>query len=1216
MNGADDPQILLEHALAAYQAGQFEEALAQCEAALGLDGQRADAWIIKGVIARQKGALNEALEAYRQAIHLKPDYADAYNNLANILKEQGDMKGALAHYQQAITLQPNFASAWHNQALLLQQQSRHKEALDAFTQAVKSDPMHADAHWDRALSLLLQGHFVEGFQEYEWRWRRNQPPPRQFTQPQWRGEPLEGKTILIHSEQGFGDTLMFLRFLPLVVKQGGRILLEVQAELQRLLATLPDIHCIARGSPLPDFALHFPLLSLPGLFAITLETLPNTTPYLVPPLALTLHWRQRLEELAAKVPQIEAKTVKKRRKPLVRKTKPTPWLKVGLVWAGNANVKNDAIRSPRLQPLLPLLKIPGVCFFALQKGDGVRDLQDVIVPNNWIDLQNEIHDFADTAAILSSLDLIITTDTSVAHLAGALGTTGWVLLHHLPDWRWLLTTPESLWYPTLRLFRQTTPGGWKSVVTRIATALTHAVQGQHPRLSRPEQAQNCFRLAMESMGKNADQTAEAHCWQGLRWTPEAADGWTILGVLARRRQDFLSAEAFLRQASLLRPDYLDAFYHLARLFKQTKRLREAFAIVVQLCAKQPHHLDYLAMLVELAKETGEFSRALAQVTTAVQAFPDQAVFYDQLGNLYLAMNRLSDAEKAFRQAVLYQPNLYTARYNLGVTLQQMERYQDSIAAFEYLTQQNADQYLAWYGLGVACQRSGRMEQAESAYEQALQLKPNHLASSTNLASLYRAWGKLRKALEQHQKSLAIKPSFLEARIQLCHLRLFLCDWEGLEKELDHLAEEAILNPLQEEPPSPFPFLAFPMAITEAQQTQLARQYCQSIRVPKGTLPPFRVPLGGRLRIGYASADFHNHATAHLMLGLFKRHDRTHFEIFVYSWGIDDASHYRQRIMAECDHFADFKDKPSLEIAHAIRRDGIAILIDLKGHTIHSRPELFALRPAPVQVTYLGYPGSFGGDFMDYAIVDAFVVPTAQRKFYSESLLEMPHCYQVNDCDQPIAEPKPTRAECGLPEDDFIFCCFCSHYKIEPTVFGIWMRILQAVPRSILWLLEPFDTGGRANLWREAQHRQVDPTRILFAPAKPKEYHLSRLRHADLFLDTLYYNAHTTASDALWAGVPVLTTPGKTFASRVGASINLAAGLSELVVADQAAYEAKAIALATHDRESLNKIRQQLTKQRATMPLFDTELFAKNLEALYRSIWDRYQKGVQDDSSRS
>ncbi|MBF0286020.1 MAG: hypothetical protein HQL51_16345, partial [Magnetococcales bacterium] len=344
-------------------------------------------------------------------------------------------------------------------------------------------------------------------------------------------------------------------------------------------------------------------------------------------------------------------------------------------------------------------------------------------------------------------------------------------------------------------------------------------------------------------------------------------------------------------------------------------------------------------------------------------------------------------------------------------------------------------------------------------------------------------------------------------------------------------------------------------------------------------------------------------TAHLMLGLFRRHDRSRFEIFAYSWGKDDGSHYRRRLREECDHFVDLEGASSYAIARRIREDGIDLLVDLKGHTGQSRPDIFKLRPAPLQATYLGYPGSFGGEFMDFAIVDPWVVPPSRHGVYSECLAYMPHCYQINDNEQSIAEPLPSRQACGLPEKGFVFCCFCTHYKIEPVIYSAWMRILQQTPGSVLWLLAPVEAWGRDNLLRETEQRGVDPARIRFAPPLPKDQHLSRLRQADLFLDTLFYNAHTTASDALWAGVPLLTLPGETFASRVGSSIARAADLPELVMGSLAEYEATAVALATRDKARLKQLRQRLAANRLTCPLFDTDRFTRDLESLYQRMWE-------------
>jgi predicted O-linked N-acetylglucosamine transferase (SPINDLY family) len=362
----------------------------------------------------------------------------------------------------------------------------------------------------------------------------------------------------------------------------------------------------------------------------------------------------------------------------------------------------------------------------------------------------------------------------------------------------------------------------------------------------------------------------------------------------------------------------------------------------------------------------------------------------------------------------------------------------------------------------------------------------------------------------------------------------------------------------------------------------------------------------KISIGYLSGDFHCHATAWLIAELFEKHDRAGFVIFGYSYGPDDRSPMRRRLASAFDRFVDLKDASFMEAAERIAVDGVDILVDLKGYTRENRVQILALRPAPIQVNYLGYPGTMGAPFMDYVLVDDFVVPADQQPFFAEKLVHLPGCYQVNDSRREIAPHTPSRAECGLPEQGFVFCDFNNSYKITPEMFTVWMELLKGVPGSVLWLLE----GNRfapANLRREAEARGVAAQRLVFAPRMPLPEHLARHRLADLFLDTFPVNAHTTASDALWVGCPVLTMAGETFVSRVAGSLLRTIGLTELVTTSLDEYRVMALRLA-RDAELLAGLRARLEANRKTSRLFDAGRFARGIEQAYLTMWETYASG--------
>jgi predicted O-linked N-acetylglucosamine transferase (SPINDLY family) len=366
----------------------------------------------------------------------------------------------------------------------------------------------------------------------------------------------------------------------------------------------------------------------------------------------------------------------------------------------------------------------------------------------------------------------------------------------------------------------------------------------------------------------------------------------------------------------------------------------------------------------------------------------------------------------------------------------------------------------------------------------------------------------------------------------------------------------------------------------------------------------------KIRIGYFSSDYFDHATCYLIAELFELHDRKKFEVFGFSFGPEKNDEMRTRVIAAMDQFLDVRSLSDFDVAQLCRSLDVDIAVDLKGFTQGSRTGIFAERAAPIQVNYLGFPGTKGSSYMDYLVADRTLIPESQQQHYSEKIVYLPDSYQVNDSRRSISDKAYTRAEEGLPEAGFVYCCFNNNYKITPGLFDVWMRILDRVEGSVLWLLED-NPGAGSNLRKEAARRGISPERLIFAERKPPTEHLARHRLADLFLDTFPYNAHTTASDALWAGLPVLTCMGESFASRVAASLLNAIHLPELVVTTQEAYEALAIEIAVHP-ETCIKFRERLQQNRLTTPLFDVQGFTRHLEAAYTAMYERYQADMKPE----
>ncbi len=511
----------------------------------------------------------------------------------------------------------------------------------------------------------------------------------------------------------------------------------------------------------------------------------------------------------------------------------------------------------------------------------------------------------------------------------------------------------------------------------------------------------------------------------------------------------------------------------------------------------------------------------------------------------------------------------------------------------------------WSNRGTAQVAAKRQEAALASFTRALQIAPEFLGAVANRAHVLFELQRYAEAIPDYERLLARDPGHAYSAGNLIFCRLQCCDWTSLEQ--DRRTIIARLRAGQRVVP---PVLS--AALLESPSDQfIAAQMLARDKFPGG--PPLwrgETYRHERIRVAYVSADFHAHATAVLMAGVFEHHDRTKFEIFAISFGRDDGSPLRDRLKQGVERFLDVRGQSDADIARLMRGLEIDIAVDLKGYTSEARPAVFSLRPAPVQVNYLGFPGTLGTPFMDYLIADPTVVPDPHKPFYSEQVVRLPDTYQPNDRAREISDAPIDRARAGLPPSGFVFCCFNNSYKIQPRVFDVWMRLLQAVDGSVLWLLAD-NAAATNNLKREASARGIDPGRLVFAPRCPLPEHLSRHRLADLFLDTLPYNAHTTASDALWTGLPVVACKGTTFAGRVAASVLDAAGFPELVTESLEDYEALALRLA-RDPEALASIRSRLGAERATMKLFDAARFTRNLEAAYTAIHERRLQGLKPE----
>jgi len=592
--------------------------------------------------------------------------------------------------------------------------------------------------------------------------------------------------------------------------------------------------------------------------------------------------------------------------------------------------------------------------------------------------------------------------------------------------------------------------------------------------------------------------------------------------------------------------------------------------------------------------------AIDSYAKALRIRPDIAETHVNLGKVLSQLGRQDEAIACFRNALRIRPGYADAHYSLGVALHKLERNEEAVTAYQKAIGIRPDFAEAYDNLGIVLRRLERFEESAACFRQELVLRPGYAATHVHLGVSLGKAGRLPDSNAAFDAALAIQPSLADTRGQRLFQAALICDWDTLGGEAKTIVSLGLDGSAIR------PFVMMPLEDAPARHRIRAERFAKE-RFTMATLGAFAPPSAkpARIRIGYFSANFHNHAVMYLMAKLLERHDRSRFEIHAYSYGPDTDDEMRQRAQKGVEVFHDVRALNSQEIAELARKDGIDIAIDLMGHTENARPEIFVHRAAPIQINYLGYPGSMGSH-MEYIIADRTLIPEGHDDHYSEKIIYLPHTYMPSDDEREISDRPMTRKEMGLPEQGVVFCSFNNIYKIGAKEFGIWMRLLDSVPGGVLWLKGANPWAVR-NLREEAQKRGVDPNRIIFAERVSMAEHLARHRLADLFLDTFHYNAHSTASDALWAGLPVITLAGQSFAARVAASLLNAIGLPELITHSASDYERLALELA-RDPQKLSALKAKLAGLKNGAPLFDTGRFTRNLESGYAQAYQRYFEG--------
>jgi protein O-GlcNAc transferase len=623
---------------------------------------------------------------------------------------------------------------------------------------------------------------------------------------------------------------------------------------------------------------------------------------------------------------------------------------------------------------------------------------------------------------------------------------------------------------------------------------------------------------------------------------------------------------------------------------------------LRLQTNNPHVLRLLGVISAQRKQ---YSDALDYFNKSLKFLPKNALALSNVGNVLRELQDYGGALESYDKAIKIEPGYEEAWSNKANLLSELRRYDEAMTHYDKALSLKPDYAEAWSNKANLLSELRRYDDALVHYEKALSLKPDYAEAWSNM-------GDVLNIIKIHSRSAACYLEALKFSSEdSCffgkahHQMMIECNWANYfdnVNEISSLVDEGRMA-------------AEPFGLQGIVDCEERLRKCAEI-YSKNRYPKFK-KLADRLknkhhkiRIGYLSGEFRMQATAVLITRIWELHDKSKFEIFAFDNGQSDDSVYRKRIENAFDHIFDISKISDIEAAELIQEKGIDILVNLNGFFGEFRQQIFSYRPAPIQVNYLGFPGTIGIDYIDYIIADRVTIPEESKKFYTEKVVYLGNSYQANDDQRKISDKQFTRQELGLPETGFVFCCFNNNYKITPTVFDAWMRILSLVEGSVLWLLAD-NPAAKNNLIKEAASRGIESSRLIFADRMPLAEHLARHRQADLFLDTLPYNAHTTASDALWAGLPVLTLIGNSFAGRVAASLLNAIGLPELITTSQEEYESLAIDLATNPQK-LAAIKQKLAENRLTTPLFDSPLFTKHLEAAYIKMYERYQNDLPPD----
>lgn len=715
----------------------------------------------------------------------------------------------------------------------------------------------------------------------------------------------------------------------------------------------------------------------------------------------------------------------------------------------------------------------------------------------------------------------------------------------------------------------------------------------------PLAAQVAEGLAHMHAGQTEDASA---CFESvILMQPDHAQAHHCLGILAAQSGDFFKATELIGHAAKLDPANAEISNNLGNALRQLGRIEQAREAYEQAIANDRTYPNAYLNHADLCLKSGDVDAALSSFDGFLALHPESAEVWNQRGMVLTECNRHEEAMESFGQAHTIAPQSVVFLINRGSALTQLRRFPEAIADFKQAIRSAPDNFLAYYNLGtVLFKNQMQPEQALPHFDEAIRLKPDYGSSYYNRANALDDLGRYTEAITDFERALHFGTEDEQTFGMLMYTRMRICDWSNYSVHCNDLVRRIEQGEMAS---VPFMMLAVSSALTVQRQiAELAAAHLHTTIPPLP--PPPALPKHKRIRIAYFSADLRNHPVAFLTAELFELHDAEKFEVVVFSFGPYDEM--TRRVNSAVEDYIDARTLTDIDVVNLARTLEIDIAIDLGGYTAHNRSAIFAMRVAPVQISYLGYPGTMGTAMHDYLIADRVLIPEEYEYGYAEKIIRLP-VYQINDSKRKISPRQFTRAELGLPESGFVFCCFNNTVKFNPAMFDTWAAILQETPGSVLFLLAGSEEAT-ANLFKEAEARGVNRARIVLGGRLPPPEYLARYRTCDLFLDTLPFNAGTTASDALWAGLPVLTCTGEAFASRMAASLLTALKLPELITDSLSGYQQQAIALARQP-ELLGVLRQRLAENVQQKLLFDTPSVTRHIEAAYAQAYTRWQQNL-------